>query len=236
MILDLIGKRFGRLLVLNRVENNKWGSSQWLCQCDCGNEVIILGNSLSRETTISCGCFKKEQEKTRFKKYNDYFNIDEHTFGFYPSNTKNIVLIDKEDYDLVKEYCWNERKDGYIASRKDGKHLSLSIFIMNFPSDGYDVDHINRNKLDNRKENLRIVTQHESVLNRGLYSTNKTGIEGVQETKYHTWLASLQYSGKKVLGKTYKNKDDAIKARLSAEKKYYKEFAPQQYLFEEYGI
>ena len=40
---DLTGKTFGRLKVIARSKNNKWGDSQWVCKCDCGNIKIILG-------------------------------------------------------------------------------------------------------------------------------------------------------------------------------------------------
>jgi hypothetical protein len=45
-LIDMIGKRCGRLTVLERAENNKDGRARWLCQCDCGNKKIILGKHL----------------------------------------------------------------------------------------------------------------------------------------------------------------------------------------------
>ena len=59
---DLTGKKFGRLTVIERVSNNKWGQTKWLCQCDCGKKKIIYGGSLTRkiESTKSCGCLRNE--------------------------------------------------------------------------------------------------------------------------------------------------------------------------------
>jgi hypothetical protein len=57
---NLIGKIFGRLTVIKQIENDKHGNLKWLCLCNCGNEKIILGNSLVSGRTRSCGCFKKE--------------------------------------------------------------------------------------------------------------------------------------------------------------------------------
>ncbi len=55
--IDMTGKRFGRLLVLSRAENTPKGWAQWLCRCDCGNEKVIVGTSLTRKRpTQSCGC------------------------------------------------------------------------------------------------------------------------------------------------------------------------------------
>lgn len=54
--LVLSGKRFGRLLVLNRVENNKFGQSRWAALCDCGASTICDGAKLMSGHTQSCGC------------------------------------------------------------------------------------------------------------------------------------------------------------------------------------
>lgn len=59
---DLTGKRFGRLVVLYRVENrNK--RVRYLCKCDCGNLVVVYGYSLTSGDTQSCGCLKAERSK-----------------------------------------------------------------------------------------------------------------------------------------------------------------------------
>lgn len=54
--IDLTGKRFGRLVVLEYKGNLKW-----LCKCDCGNEKVVTGQSLRRGTTLSCGCYCKDR-------------------------------------------------------------------------------------------------------------------------------------------------------------------------------
>lgn len=66
---DLTNKRFGRLHVVKRAENDKHKNTQWLCKCDCGNEVIILASSLNLGRTVSCGCFATESTSKRFKKH-----------------------------------------------------------------------------------------------------------------------------------------------------------------------
>lgn len=59
--LDLVGKRFHRLLVICQAGIDRHGKSKWLCKCDCGNEVISVGHNLISGNTQSCGCFNKEQ-------------------------------------------------------------------------------------------------------------------------------------------------------------------------------
>lgn len=67
--MDLIGQRFGRLLVLKR-SGSENGNSIWACKCDCDNEKIVLGYSLKSGNTRSCGCFKKEFASEYPKKHN----------------------------------------------------------------------------------------------------------------------------------------------------------------------
>ena len=66
-VIDMTGKSFGRLTVLSRAKNDKYGKAQWLCQCDCGNQKIILGKSLRNGSTQSCGCLKSKGEEKIIK-------------------------------------------------------------------------------------------------------------------------------------------------------------------------
>ena len=55
-LIDLTGQRFGKLVVLYRVENTIHNEVQWLCQCDCGNTTIVTSGHLRSGGTKSCGC------------------------------------------------------------------------------------------------------------------------------------------------------------------------------------
>jgi hypothetical protein len=63
-IINLVGRRFGRLIVLEFAGTDK-GRANWNCQCDCGRSVLALGSSLRRGFTTSCGCYQIEQTKKR---------------------------------------------------------------------------------------------------------------------------------------------------------------------------
>lgn len=69
-LIDLTGQRFGRLVVekldhiVSKATHNQY---YWLCKCDCGNTKSILGQSLNRGATLSCGCFQKEKIRERSK-------------------------------------------------------------------------------------------------------------------------------------------------------------------------
>lgn len=60
----MIGKRFGRLIVLEKAEKAENGKTQYKCKCDCGNIAIVKRNSLVSNHTKSCGCLAKECKKT----------------------------------------------------------------------------------------------------------------------------------------------------------------------------
>lgn len=76
-VVDMTGQHFGRLVVLERGENDRFGKAQWWCQCDCGNKKLINGASLRKGLTVSCGCRSKEakQEYNDSKVVNEIGNI-----------------------------------------------------------------------------------------------------------------------------------------------------------------
>ena len=98
-------------------------------------------------------------------------------------------------------------------------------------------NHENRNPLDNRKRNLRKASKYENAANHSKRIDNKSGIIGVNwDRNSCMWVAQLRKEHECVFYKRFESKEDAIRARLNAEKQYYGEFAPQKELFEEYNI
>ena len=99
------------------------------------------------------------------------------------------------------------------------------------------IDHINRDKLDNRKCNLRISDKTGNNRNVGLQKNNTSGITGVGwNRQMNKWIAQITVNYKTIYLGSFNDKEDAIKCRLTAEKKYFGEYAPQQYLFDKYDI
>lgn len=76
---------------------------------------------------------------------------------------------------------------------------------------GFQVDHINHDKLDNRKSNLRIVTQQQNLMNRKVFKNNKTGFKGVS-VYGEKYRASIRKNGKREYLGFFKNPIDAAKA------------------------
>lgn len=151
----------------------------------------------------------------------------------WTSNTNEKFYFDLEDYDKIKDYCWIKGKNGYVVAHIDGKNQTMHSIICNYSN----TDHKNRNRLDNRKENLRQATTQQQAQNRSVQSNNTSGVTGVYYRKErNAWFAQITINGKTKTIKYSHDKNEAIKARLEAEAKYFKEFAPQKHLFEQYGI
>lgn len=115
------------------------------------------------------------------KKYkNEYITYEKYSILKITGNNKNInVLIDTEDIDKLKLHSWRINEKGYIVSSIKRKNIRIHNFILNRDTSNSKIvcDHINRNKLDNRKENLRITTQRENNLNRAI----------IENAKYYTY-------------------------------------------------
>lgn len=62
--IDMIGQRFGKLVVVSRAENDKKGQARWLCQCDCGGSTITTRYNLITGQTKSCGCILRSPRTT----------------------------------------------------------------------------------------------------------------------------------------------------------------------------
>ena len=68
---DLLGQRFGRLTAIEEAGKDKHGSILWRCKCDCGNECVVVGYSLRRGDSKSCGCLQRELARQRHETHGD---------------------------------------------------------------------------------------------------------------------------------------------------------------------
>ena len=173
------------------------------------------------------------------KKYNKYdLKSFEYEVGY--TNKGQEFYFDLEDYDKIKDYCWS------VSTRKENNYKTLVardcknnkvVRFANIIMGCLYVDHINNNTLDNRKENLRICSQKENLKNQSKPINSTCPFMGVSYSeKRDNYTSRIGYNKKKIHLGTFTNLDDAIIARLKAEKKYFGEFAPQKDLFEKYRI
>lgn len=135
---------------------------------------------------------------------------------------KAIVLIDTEDIDNLKKYCFRMHNKGYISTSIKGKTKYSHQIICGEIKEGFEIDHINRNKLDNRKCNLRKCKRIDNTHNR--LKENKYTQQGITKLKrlktkpYHVRVAN------KHIG-YYATIEEAVQARVEAEREIYKEFS-----------
>lgn len=242
------GEKFNHWTVLGldeEFEEKRKGTAKerrYICECDCENHTIksVSGSSLKKGRSKSCGCLQKEAASKTGKnnfKGNKYDLTGEYGIG-WTTNTNKEFYFDLEDYNKIKSYTWRESDWGYclafIPDDKNNQTILMQYVV--FESENQIIDHINRNRLDNRKENLRKCTKKENLRNISLSTRNKSGYLGVYLNKNNKWVAQIRVNQKtKYLG-SFDNMEEAIKARLKAEKEYFGEFAPQQNLFEKYDI
>ena len=128
-------------------------------------------------------------------------------------------FIDKEDYEEVSKYKWY-RTGKYITAYIYGR---LHHFLLGIPSVGYEIDHQNRNRLDNRRSNIRIVPISENRHNVDLRKDNTSGIRGVMQNSTGKWHARIQVVGISIRLGIFDTKEEAREARLLAQKKFYGE-------------
>lgn len=168
----LIGKRFGRLLVLKRVENNKHKKIRYLCVCDCGNNTKSLASDLVKGYSTSCGCYRIEQ------------NLKAHiTHGLSKHPLYKIWIG-------IKERCYNHKYKCY--HNYGGRGISMckewiGDFVLFYNwciENGWkrrmEIDRFPNNDGNYEPSNCRIATSKQNCNNRrgNVYAT----IDGVTKT------------------------------------------------------
>lgn len=134
--------------------------------------------------------------------------------------------VDDEDYEAVSVRKWHLNKDGYAVSYNKTTNQSdimMHRFIMNIPK-GMSTDHINHDRLDNRKANLRACTRGENVRNN--VGFGESGFKGVYQYKGHNkWCARIHHKGKSTFLGNYSTPEQAALAYNVAALDTFGEFA-----------
>lgn len=207
-----VGDRFGHLTVIELHNDHHFGKS-WLCQCDCGNEVVKNASRLlglnKRNPDKSCGCSEHTQNRNVVK---------------YP----RIYSIWKS----IQDRCYIKNRDNY--ERYGGKGIkvcdewldSFDTFLEWALKNGYSDD-LNINRIDPEKDyepsNCRWATVFTQQQNRGIFKSNTSGVSGVtySEKQKHYRAYLTRDNIRKHLG-TFNTLDKAKEARLKAEEHYKK--------------
>ena len=157
-------------------------------------------------------------------KVQNTYDLESKSYGIGYTNKGEEFYFDKEDYDKIKDYYWHIR-NGYVISKNSSSKKIVHMHRLLLPTDKM-VDHINHNKADNRKCNLRPVTVAQNGYNRKISSHNTSGVNGVSYDNYYKkWRAYIGLGNKDIKLGFFKNFDDAVKARKEAEERYFGEYS-----------
>lgn len=132
-----------------------------------------------------------------------------------PLTQGRFALVDDDDFEYLNQFNWY-CSSGYAVRKlktQNGKRLSMKMHreILKTP-DNMTTDHINGNKLDNRKENLRICTQAENTRNRPADRNSTSGYKGVSwNNRLSKWICQIKANGKSRHLGVFSNPEEAAK-------------------------
>lgn len=139
-------------------------------------------------------------------------------YRLIPLTKGKNAIVDTGDFDWLNKFNWhatyNNHKNCYYAqgSGPGNYYLSMSRMIAGLDyGDPRIADHRNGDSLDNRRENVRIVTQAQNLMNKRKNKRNKSGFKGV--VRYGTrWRAQITVKGQRIILGTFVTREDAAKA------------------------
>ena len=140
-----------------------------------------------------------------------------------------FALVDDRDFDWLSHWKWYAQKHGnsfytvrnaWVGIKKTT--IQMHRVILN-ASEGTEVDHINHDTLDNRRENLRVCTRSQNNMNRGVYSNNELGVKGVSHNG-SGFCAVVYIGGKRVYYKTFRTLEEAQEAYDREAKKHHGDY------------
>ena len=137
-----------------------------------------------------------------------------------------VALVDDEDFEYLNQWKWYVTKRNYVRRSKENETLYLHRIILNVKDKNIFIDHVNMNKLDNRKINLRICNRSQNGMNRNKTSLNSSGYKGVVfDIRRKKYYAKIKVNQKIIFLGYYINCIDAARAYNQAAQKYHGEFA-----------
>ena len=136
-----------------------------------------------------------------------------------------FAIVDDEDFDELNQWKWTFSKGYAIRCDKFGNSIYMHRAVNKTPT-GMQTDHINQNKLDNRKENLRASTRSQNMANVTTCSHNTSGYKGVSFHKNRgKWRAYIRVNKKQISLGMFTSKEIAAIAYNEAAKVYFGNFA-----------
>jgi hypothetical protein len=149
-----------------------------------------------------------------------------------PLTQSKVALVDDEDFNYLNQWNWCINKDVRTLyafkgkSQNSNKASSMHQLLVSVP-EGMEIDHINHNGLDNRKENLRVCTHAENIHNQRTQNRNKTsqfkGVCWMEKSK--RWRARIKVNMEFIYLGSFISEIKAALAYDKASKKYYGDFS-----------
>lgn len=153
-----------------------------------------------------------DSKKSNFYKYKEDYVVVE--------TSKGSFTISKSDETLCRKHTWY-----FCGGYPCTKIKNIRVFLPNFllpHSDGYCVDHIDRDKTNNTRENLRVIPKYQNMFNKSQYSNSKYGNGIVFREESGKYVVRIGYRGHLIYVGSYSCLEDAKIARKSAEKVVHK--------------
>lgn len=221
-LIDLTGRRFGMLVVIERDHAAKSQHTRWVCQCDCGKQASRAGSDLKAGDTWNCGC-------SGFRQHWEPIPAEDGSVGI-PLTQGKVAWIDARDLDTVRPHVWsttrfNSKATFYALGHIDDRAVSLHRFLTNAAS-GEVVDHADGDGLNNRRSNLRITTHAANMRNTRKRTGTSSRYKGVSwDGSRSKWQAYLSVDGRRIVLGRFDREEDAARAYDVAAKQYHKDFA-----------
>ena len=224
---DLTGEIYGDFRIKGYAYS-KDSHSHWIGVCKCGREEIhSIGFYKGNRSIKMCEDCRKEFKSESMQKRNNKYEFKDNVVII---NDK--VIIDKEDFELIdnyKRYVYIN-SDGYALISKNNEEIFIHRLVMGLEKRYNDdnkliVDHKDGNRLNNTKDNLRIIEKNKNPINCKIYKNNTSGHKGITWMKrLNKWQVTICYNKKRIYLGVFENYYDAVKCREEAESKYYGEY------------
>lgn len=149
---------------------------------------------------------------------------------FIPLTKGKVTVINHEDYEKIKTYKWHYRDTGYAVCYSKGsitsrKQIRMHRLLTDCP-EGKEVDHIDGDRLNNCRENLRTCTRSQNMMNKGKPEKGSSRFKGVSwHIRAGKWRARIKLNGAEIYLGIFKREEDAYNAYKKACHEYHKEFA-----------